>query len=115
MKNCPSGAIKVENFNATIDQEKCTGCGRCAAVCPKNLIELIRSDAKTAVACSSHARGPEVKKACAAGCLGCKLCMKQCEAEAIQVEGNLAHIDYEKCTGCGKCMEKCPAKAIVRP
>ena len=38
MKNCPSGAIKVENFNATIDQEKCTGCGICAEKCPKKVI-----------------------------------------------------------------------------
>ena len=97
------------------DPGKCTGCGRCASVCPKNLIELIRSNAKAAVACSSKARGPEVKKACSAGCIGCKLCTKQCEAEAIQVENNLAGIDYDKCVGCEKCMEKCPAKAIVRP
>lgn len=111
---CAFDAIHVKDGVAVVEPEKCTGCGRCAAVCPKNLIELIRSDAGTAVACSSHARGPEVKKVCAAGCIGCKLCTKQCEAEAVSVEGNLAHIDYEKCTGCGKCAEKCPAKVIVR-
>lgn len=37
-KNCPSGAIKVENFNATIDQSKCTGCGICVEKCPKKVI-----------------------------------------------------------------------------
>ncbi len=111
---CAFDAIHVENGVAVVDPKKCTGCGRCAAVCPKKLIELIRSDKKVAVRCSSHARGPEVKKACSAGCIGCKLCMKQCDQEAIQVEGNLAHIDYDKCVGCEKCAEKCPSKIITR-
>lgn len=38
VKNCPEGAVKVENFNATIDQTKCTGCGACMEKCPKNVI-----------------------------------------------------------------------------
>lgn len=39
-KNCPAGAIHVENFNATIDQSKCTGCGICAEKCPKKVIVI---------------------------------------------------------------------------
>lgn len=38
MKNCPAEAVKVENFCASIDQEKCTGCGVCAEKCPKKAI-----------------------------------------------------------------------------
>lgn len=37
-KNCPSGAITVTDFNATIDQENCTHCGICAEKCPKKCI-----------------------------------------------------------------------------
>ena len=37
-KNCPSGAITVNNFVATIDYEKCTGCGICAQKCPRKCI-----------------------------------------------------------------------------
>ena len=33
---------------------------------------------------------------------------------AIKVDGNVAHIDYDKCAGCGKCEEKCPSKIITR-
>ena len=37
-KNCPVEAVKVENFLASIDQEKCVGCGACAEKCPKKAI-----------------------------------------------------------------------------
>jgi len=37
-KNCPEGAITVTNSVAHIDQDKCTGCGVCAEVCPKHII-----------------------------------------------------------------------------
>ena len=38
VKNCPQGAVKVENFCAEIDQEKCIGCGICKEKCPKKAI-----------------------------------------------------------------------------
>ena len=37
-KTCPSEAIKVTNFLASIDYSKCTGCGQCVEVCPKHVI-----------------------------------------------------------------------------
>lgn len=38
-KNCPSGAITVTDFVASIDQNKCTGCGLCAEKCPRKIIK----------------------------------------------------------------------------
>ena len=37
-KKCPNGAIKVEDFHASIDYEKCTNCGTCMTVCPVKAI-----------------------------------------------------------------------------
>lgn len=37
-KTCPTGAVTVENNNASIDYEKCVSCGLCADKCPKKLI-----------------------------------------------------------------------------
>lgn len=37
-KKCQHGAIKVENNHASIDYEKCTGCGDCKAACPVKAI-----------------------------------------------------------------------------
>ena len=37
-KNCPTGAITLENNIAHIDQKLCNGCGTCAAKCPAKVI-----------------------------------------------------------------------------
>ena len=47
-KNCPSGAITVNNNVARIDYDKCTSCGICAAKCPRKLIVDIHSNGKVA-------------------------------------------------------------------
>ncbi|MDD5953275.1 MAG: RnfABCDGE type electron transport complex subunit B [Oscillospiraceae bacterium] len=38
VKACEFDAIKVTNFNATVDPAKCTNCGKCIEVCPKHCI-----------------------------------------------------------------------------
>lgn len=109
---CQFDAIHVKNGVAVVDQEKCTACGQCVKTCPMHLIELIPVKAKYRVTCSNQDKGRQVRLVCAEGCMGCMLCMKMCESDAIHVENNLAKIDYNKCTGCGKCAAKCPAKII---
>ncbi|MDE7187656.1 MAG: 4Fe-4S binding protein, partial [Lachnospiraceae bacterium] len=37
-RNCPADAVTIEEFHATIDQDKCTGCGACKEKCPKKVI-----------------------------------------------------------------------------
>lgn len=46
MRVCEVKAIKVNNFVASIDQEKCIGCGACMDVCPRQSILLIGKIAK---------------------------------------------------------------------
>lgn len=74
---------------------------------------MIPSEKQVYVGCSSHDKGVVVKSYCEAGCIGCKLCEKKCEFDAIHVVDNLAVIDPDKCTGCGACVEACPKKIIV--
>ena len=113
VKACDFNAIHVVDGVAVVDKEKCVACGKCVAVCPNRLIELVPYDAKHLVQCSSHDKGKDVKAKCDNGCIGCTLCTKQCESAAIHMDNNLAVIDYEKCTNCGKCAAKCPAKVIL--
>jgi Na+-translocating ferredoxin:NAD+ oxidoreductase RNF subunit RnfB len=113
VKVCQFDAIHVVNGVAVVDKEACKACGKCTAVCPKNLITMIPYDAQHVVACSSREKGPVTMKACDVGCIACQLCKKNCPADAITIEDFHAVIDQEKCTGCGACKEKCPKKAII--
>ena len=113
VKACPFDAIHIVDGVALVDKDACKACGKCIAVCPKKLIELVPYDQNHLVQCSSRDKGKDVMKACSVGCIGCKMCEKVCESDAIKVEGNVAHIDPEKCTDCGKCAEKCPKKCIL--
>ncbi len=112
--HCPFDAIKVENGVAVVLDDKCRGCGVCIAHCPQNVIKLVPSSSKYYVTCSSKDTGKAVRTYCDSGCIGCKICEKQCEAGAITVTNALAVIDYSKCTSCGKCAEKCPRKIIKK-
>ena len=112
VKVCPFDSIHIVDGIAVVDKEACKACGKCVAVCPKHLIEIVPYDQKHLVKCNSQDKGKAVMQACTAGCIGCKMCEKVCESDAVHVVDNIAHIDPEKCTNCGKCAEKCPKKII---
>ena len=42
VKACPNGAVKVENFTASVDNMKCTACGACAEQCPTGAISVLK-------------------------------------------------------------------------
>lgn len=109
---CQFGALSIRDGIAVVDKELCVACGKCVDTCPNNVISLIPYTSSYAVQCNSKDKGKEVMSVCQAGCIGCSLCVKQCEFDAVKVENNIAVIDAEKCQGCGKCAEKCPKKII---
>jgi len=109
---CPFGAIKMVDSIAVVIREKCSACGKCVTVCPKNLIEIVPDKSTVRVLCNSRDKAKAVRESCRAGCIGCSICQKTCKQGAITVEDNIAHIDYEKCTLCMECVDKCPSKAI---
>ena len=110
---CSFDAIKVVDGVAHIDYDKCTGCGACASACPKHIIKLIPYHSAYWVGCMSVDNGKMTMKNCDIGCIGCRICEKNCEAGAIKIENFVASIDYDKCTGCGMCAAKCP-RGIIR-
>ena len=110
---CRYDALHVVDGVATVDPARCTGCGACAQICPRHLIVLVPVTARYCVVCSSHESGAQTRAACDAGCIGCRICEKNCPADAIHVVNNCAVIDYDRCTSCGLCASKCPRKVIT--
>jgi len=96
-----------------VDPAKCTGCGLCVVDCPRKVIRLVPDAKRYHILCSSHDKGPAVKKVCSVGCIACTLCVKNCPSKAIAITNFLAVMDYEKCTHAGACRQKCPTGTIV--
>ncbi|MCC7107587.1 MAG: RnfABCDGE type electron transport complex subunit B [Chloroflexi bacterium] len=110
---CPFDAIHVtEEGVALVDRDKCTGCTKCVASCPRSVISMVPKRQTVLVGCNNHDRGRRAKEVCDLACTACKICEKNCPVAAIVVTDNLAVIDYDKCTECGVCVEKCPQSTI---
>ena len=115
VRSCAFGAISVVNGVAYVDYHKCKGCGVCVASCPKGLIELIPFDSRHWVGCKSVEAGKITRSYCDVGCISCGLCERNCPADAISVNDNVASIIYDNCVACGACVSKCPRGIIYSP
>ena len=113
MRACQYDAITVCNGVASINPEKCKGCGQCVAACPKGLISFVPLKKQAVVRCANCDKGAATTKVCKVGCIGCMKCVKVCEFGAVKVENFHATVDPVKCTGCGKCTEACPRHCIT--
>ena len=111
-KACPYDAITLVNGLPVVDSNKCVGCGSCVLACPRHIMDVKPISAIVSVRCTSHDKGKDVMGVCKVGCIGCTMCVKECEFGAIAMDNNVPVIDYSKCTKCGKCAAKCPKKII---
>lgn len=117
-RSCDFDAIHVVDGLATVDYDKCVGCGACAKACPRNIISMtpFKTERMLIVACSNKDFGRDVRTVCKVGCIGCKACVKACGLFAVT--DNLSHIDYDKydpetMDAAQLAIDKCPAKGII--
>ena len=68
-KKCPAGVCKAL-ITYFIDEEKCTGCGKCSKICPSDAIFGEKKEA--------HKIDPEK-------CIRCGACIASCKFDAIEV------------------------------
>ena len=115
---CRFDALQVVDGLATVDYEKCVGCGACAKVCPRNIITItpFKTDRVLAVSCSNKDKGKDVTAVCNVGCIGCGQCART--SRLFKIENNLSTIDYEAYTA--DCLpevlaacEKCKRQRLV--
>lgn len=112
-KVCVFDAIYVkEDGLPEVDEDKCTGCGLCVKACPRNIIELVPSNAYFFIKCVSKDFGKAVSSVCKKGCNGCSLCVKVNEEQGIKMDGKLPVVDYKIFKGDKTGAEKCPTKVI---
>jgi len=95
VRSCDYDAIHMIDGLATVDYEKCIGCGTCAKACPTNIITItpFKADQILAVTCSNKDFGKDVTSVCKVGCIGCKACTRA--SDIFKVENNLSAIDYD--------------------
>ena len=115
---CNFDAIHI-NFLTGLPEvitDKCTACGACVTACPKNIIELRKTnkkDMKIFVSCVNKDKGAVAKSNCSVACIGCGKCVKICPHDAITMKDFLAYIDDDACKLCRKCVPECPTNAIL--
>jgi Na+-translocating ferredoxin:NAD+ oxidoreductase RNF subunit RnfB len=113
---CPKHAISINDGVAKVDKRLCIGCGKCVAVCPRRVIELVPARATIHVLCNNPVRGPEVRKVCGVGCMGCHLCEKNSGGASeghFVFDGFLAKVNYDNPPSDGMIVDKCPAKCMI--
>lgn len=110
---CAFDAITMKNGIASVDPEKCTGCGSCVKACPRSVLKLMPLSQSVIVRCRNSDVARLARASCMDACIGCGRCKKECQYDAIVVENGFARIDSEKCTRCGACAQVCPCNCIT--
>ena len=113
---CDFDAIVMDAHRLpVVIDERCTACGDCVDICPKDLFSLQQADNRLWVRCKNEEFGDDILAACEVGCTACGRCAADAPA-AIRMEHNLARVDYSHRmdeTGGLAAIERCPTGAIV--
>ncbi len=112
---CSFGAITLNSDGLPkVDPAKCTACGDCVEICPKNLFVLLPIENQLIVQCKSLLEGDEALERCSVACNGCSRCMADAAPKLITMQNGLAVINYEFADlAHPKATRRCPTGAIT--
>ena len=111
---CDFDAITMNEHSLPIvDEVKCTACGDCVEVCPKDLFSIQPASHRLWVACKNLEHGDPVLEECEVGCTACGKCAMDAPGSLITMEHNLPVINYSESHNTRVPIERCPTGAIV--
>lgn len=112
---CDFGAITMNEFGLpVVNEDRCTACNACVEVCPKALFSLHPISHRLWVACKNRAPEDQAKTECEVACIACGRCSADAPQGLVEIEDNLAVVDYGKNTLASKnVIQRCPTGAIV--
>jgi ferredoxin len=111
---CDFDAIHMTAHNLpVVDEAKCTACGDCVEVCPKDLFSLHKESHRLWVVCSSQEAGDEILEDCEVACTTCGRCEMDAPGGLISMKKNLPVVDYSRQHKTRAPIERCPTGAIV--
>ncbi len=111
---CDYDAIDMNTHGLpVVDVDKCTACGDCVEVCPKDLFSLQPVDHRLWVACKNEEQGDEILEDCQVACTACGKCALDAGPDLITMEHNLPVVHYERATQQLDAIQRCPTGAIV--
>jgi ferredoxin len=70
--------IHTSNFLPVVDSEKCTGCGKCAEVCPVEAMGMVSANDPV----QPHHKKARIEENL---CLGCGVCVRNCRHDALHL------------------------------
>lgn len=111
---CDFDAIHMNHFSLpVVDEEKCTACGDCVEVCPKDLFSLHPVSHRLWVACKNEEAGDEILEDCEVACTACGRCALDAPGGLIKMANNLPVVDYSKNHKTDVPIQRCPTGSIV--
>lgn len=112
---CDFDAIHMnEDALPVVDIEKCTACGDCVEICPKDLFVLMPVSRKLIVQCRSLLEGDLATSKCSVACNACGRCAVDAAPGVIEIRNNLAVINYDlNSLARPEATRRCPTDAIV--
>jgi Na+-translocating ferredoxin:NAD+ oxidoreductase subunit B len=112
---CEFDSIHMNKYGLpVVNEDHCVACNDCVEVCPKDLFSIQPVTHKLWVACKSLSEGDEAEHDCEVACTACARCVADAPEGLIQIDDNLAVVDYTKNELASKvAIERCPTGAIV--
>jgi Na+-translocating ferredoxin:NAD+ oxidoreductase RNF subunit RnfB len=111
---CDFDAITMNVYGLPeVDEEKCTACGDCVEVCPKDLFSLQPISHQLWVNCKNLETGDEILEECQVGCTACGRCEMDAPGNLITMENGLPIVNYSENHKTKDPIQRCPTGAIV--